>query len=125
MGLKSTTRKNSLLISRIESYATPGLPDVLCCSEDGAFSFMELKVVHGKSQKVALSGHQVAWQTRHSHANTFIVVRRANLDICVFLGASSTNLCVDGLDSVPALQVYSEPYDFEAFFALTCPVGKK
>ena len=110
-------------LTRLESWATPGVPDVLCCAEDGSFSFMELKVMHGKSKKVALSPHQVSWQTRHGHANSFVVVRDSSLDISVYMGRDSTDLCMDGVTAVQALEVFEEKggYDWQKFWGLTAP----
>ena len=108
-------------MTRLESWATPGVPDVLCCSEDGSFSFMELKVLHGKSKKVALSPHQVSWQCRHSHSNSFVVVRDSSLAISIYMGADSTDLRMDGITAIPALAIFEEPYDWDRFWALTAP----
>jgi len=84
---------------------------------------MELKVQHGKSKKVALSPHQVAWQTRHGHANSFVVVRGSDLALRVYMGADSTSLCMDGITAVPALEVFEEKggYDWQKFWQLTAP----
>ena len=120
-GLKTTGGKIEL--TRLESWATPGVPDVICCAEDGSFSFMELKVLHGTSRKVALSPHQVAWQTRNGHGNTFIVIRDSTLDIHVYLGSDSTDLRMDGVTAVEAVAVFSEPYDWTEFWRLTAPGG--
>ena len=84
---------------------------------------MELKVLHGKSRKVALSPHQVSWQTRNGHGNTFIVVRASDLALRVYMGSDSTDLCMDGLDAVAALAVFPEPYDWPEFWRLTAPSG--
>ena len=119
-GLKTTSRKIEL--TRLESWATPGVPDVLCCSESGSFSFMELKVMHGKSKKVALSPHQVAWQTANGHGNTFIVARSSDLDIGVYMGSRSVDLRMDGLDAVAALEIFpGPPYNWQKFWQLTAP----
>jgi len=84
---------------------------------------MELKVMHGKSKKVALSPHQVSWQTRHGHSNSFIVIRGSSLAISVYMGADSTSLCMDGIDAVEALEVFEEKggYDWQKFWGLTAP----
>jgi hypothetical protein len=108
-------------LTRLESWATPGVPDVLCCAENGAFSFLELKVLHGSSRKVGLSPHQVAWQTRHGHGNTFVVVRAADLALRVYLGSDGVDLRMDGVDAVEALEIFVEPYDWARFWELTCP----
>ena len=70
--LKKSGRK--IEATRIESWAVPGVPDVVFCSEDGNFSFLELKAAkaHGP---LALSPHQVSWLTRHGHSqNCFVVL---------------------------------------------------
>mgnify|MGYP001080215545 FL=1 len=82
---------------------------------------MELKVLHGKSRKVALSPHQVSWQTRNGHGNTFIVARDSTLALRIYMGSDSTDLCMDGLDSLEALAVLEEPYDWAEFWRLTAP----
>ena len=79
--------------------------------------------MHGQSKKVALSPHQVAWQTRHGHANSFVVVRGSDLDIHVYMGADSTALCMDGITAVEAVSVFEEPYDWQKFWQLTAPCG--
>ena len=117
--LKKT--KRSLTITRIESYATPGLPDVVCCAEDGSFSFMELKVIKS-GKKVNLSAHQVSWHSRHSHAPTFIVVRDRSLHIRVFSPEDAVELKMVGMDQVQPLGDFPEPYDWESFWALTAPL---
>ena len=120
-GLKTTGRRIEL--TRLESWATPGVPDVICCAEDGSFSFLELKVLHGKSRKVALSPHQVSWQTRNGHGRTYVVVRATDLGLRLYLGADCADLCLAGLDSVEAMAVFSEPYDWPEFWRLTAPGG--
>jgi hypothetical protein len=82
---------------------------------------MELKVIHGKSKKVALSPHQVAWQTRHGHANSYVVIRGSDLAIHVYRGADSTSLCMDGIDAVAAVSIFEEPYDWDKFWQSTAP----
>jgi len=84
---------------------------------------MELKVVHGKSRKVALSPHQVSWQTRNGHGRTYVVIRDSTLDLRVCLGSDSTDLCMDGIDAVAAVAVFPEPYDWPEFWRLTAPGG--
>ncbi len=116
-GLKTTSRWIEL--TRLEAWNLPGIPDVLACNEDGCFSFLELKVRHGK--KVKLSAHQVAWLSRHGHSHTYIIVRGPNLDINVYMGSDSVDLAMGDADAVEALETYSDPYDFEAFWALTAP----
>jgi len=119
-GLKSSGRK--IETTRLESWAIPGIPDVLLCAEDGAFSFLELKVTKGRTGKLDLSPHQVSWLSRHSRANCFIVVRDSSLDISLFNGSDAVDLRMDGPSAVSPLAVFSEPYDWESFFRLTSPL---
>ena len=118
-GLKRSERK--IETTRLESWAIPGVPDVLLCSESGVFSFLELKVTKGRSSKLNLSAHQCAWLSRHSGSPTFIVSRDSSLDLSVFCASDTIALRMDGVDSVEALAVFEEPYDWESFFALTSP----
>ena len=68
-----------------------------------------------------MSPHQVAWQTRHGHGNTFVVVRAADLALRVYLGSDGVDLRMDGVDAVEALEIFVEPYDWARFWELTCP----
>jgi len=78
--------------------------------------------MHGTSRKVALSPHQVAWQTANGHGNTFIVTRSSDLDLRVYMGSDSVSLRLDGVAAVEALSVFKEPYDWKEFFKLTAPI---
>jgi hypothetical protein len=119
-GLKRSGRK--IETTRLESWAIPGVPDVLLCSEIGVFSFLELKVTKSKAGKLGLSPHQCAWLSRHTNGPAFIVVRDSSLDIRVFAGSDAVDLRMDGLAAVSPLAVFEEPYDWEEFFQLTSPV---
>ena len=118
-GLGKSGRK--IETTRLESWAIPGVPDVLVCSESGRFSFWELKAHKGKG-KLDLSPHQVSWLSRHSEAPVFIVVRDGSLAISVFAGRDAVDLRMDGVAAVEPLAVFEEPYDWPAFFALTAPI---
>ena len=119
-GLKTTGRK--IETSRLESWALPGLPDVLLCSEHGDFSFIELKYTRARAGKLDLSPHQVAWLSRHSHSNSYVVLRDGGLGIRVFAAADAVDLRLGDFATVSALGVYTEPYDWPEFFQLTCPL---
>jgi len=121
-GLKRSGRK--IETTRLESWAIPGVPDVLLCSEGGVFSFLELKVTKSGIGKLGLSPHQCSWLSRHSNGPCFIVVRDSSLDIRVYRGSDAVDLRMDGLAAVAALAVFTEPYDWEAFFRLTSPVKR-
>tara|TARA_R100001143_G_C3340447_1_gene123969 strand:+ start:466 stop:822 length:357 start_codon:yes stop_codon:yes gene_type:complete len=118
--MKSSGR--SIETTRLESWAVPGVPDVLLCAESGRFSFLELKVVRDGSRKLALSAHQCAWLSRHAGSPSFVVVRDRSLAISVFDGAAAVDLRMDGFSAVAPLAVFEEPYDWEEFLKLTCPL---
>ena len=119
LGLQKTKTRR-IETTRLESWATPGVPDVMLCAENGAFCFLELKVV--KHKKINLSPHQCAWLSRHGHANTWIVSRDSSLVISCYRGADVVELRMGGLSAVQPTASFAEPYDFEAFFSLICPL---
>ena len=119
-GLSSTSRK--IETTRLESWAIPGVPDVLLCSESGRFSFLELKATKRRAGKIDLSPHQCSWLSRHSGGPCFIIVRDPSLDISVYSGADAVSLRMDGVAAVEALSVFKEPYDWKEFFKLTAPI---
>ena len=134
--LKQGDRK--IEAARIESWAVPGVPDVVLCSEDGQFSFLELKAAkaHGP---LSLSPHQVSWLTRHGHSKNCFVVLWApvlldnshthhtyfstRMGLHLYPGSDATELRMDGTSKVAATAIFEGPaYDWESFFALTCPL---
>ena len=67
-------KKNITQISftRLESWASAGVPDLLCYNKKGKFFTIELKVE--KRKKLTFSPHQIAFHIRHPH-NTFILAK--------------------------------------------------
>jgi len=67
-------KKNIKQISftRLESWASAGVPDLLCYNEKGKFFTIELKVE--KRKKLIFSPHQIAFHMKHS-SNTFILAK--------------------------------------------------
>ncbi len=118
-GLRKTKRK--IETTRLESWATPGVPDVLLCNEDGLFSFIELKVVKRRASKVDLSPHQCAWLSRHGHSSSFVVVREPNLNINVFAAADVVDLRLEKFSDCEPIEVFGNPYDWEEIFRLLSP----
>ena len=56
------------IVTRIESYATPGFPDCIIYHNDLGFFTIELKVVHRSKRgigSVLISPLQMAWHTLH------------------------------------------------------------
>ena len=118
--MRTTDRK--IETTRLESWALPGVPDVLLCGESGVFSFLELKAQKSSVGKVDLSPHQCAWLSRHSAGPAFIIVRDGSLAISVYTAADAVDLRMDGLAAVSPLATFEEPYDWETFFLLTSPL---
>ena len=56
--------------TRLESWASLGVPDLLCYNKNHAFFTIELKVVN--REKIALSPHQIAFHVKHPK-NSFIL----------------------------------------------------
>jgi Holliday junction resolvase len=67
-------KKNIKQISftRLESWASAGVPDLLCYNEKGKFFTIELKVE--KRKKLIFSPHQIAFHMKHFN-NTFILAK--------------------------------------------------
>ena len=65
-------KKNITQISftRLESWASAGVPDLLCYNKSGKFFTIELKVTKGNLFR--FSPHQISFHVRHPH-NTFIL----------------------------------------------------
>ena len=65
-------KKNITQISftRLETWASAGVPDLLCYNKNGKFFTIELKVTKGKYP--ILSPHQISFHVRHP-MNTFIL----------------------------------------------------
>ena len=56
------------LVSRIESYATPGFPDCVVFHRDTGFFTLELKIVRRNKKgvgRVLVSPLQIAWNVKH------------------------------------------------------------
>ena len=102
--------------TRLETWAVAGVPDVVICDVGGHYHFIELKSISGNV--VNLSGHQVAWMTRHAHASAWIFVRKnatKTLPAKYFLyhATQAVNLKFDGL-SVDSMYSSEDP-NFEKF----------
>ena len=93
------------IVSRLESYVTPGFPDCLVFHKDTGFFTLELKVL-GSNNKVTLSPFQIAWNMRHATAGaqSYILV---NLplrgEVKLFHGCKTKELGQSTVDQVPGL----------------------
>ena len=65
--VKTLLDDGNYVVSRLESYVTPGFPDCLIYHRDTGFFTLELKVL-GSNNKVTLSPFQIAWNMRHAIA---------------------------------------------------------
>lgn len=59
-------------LTRLESWASAGVPDVLAYNNNGTFFTIELKVTTGK--KIRFSPHQISFHMRHP-TNTFVLAK--------------------------------------------------
>jgi hypothetical protein len=85
-------KKNIKEISftRLESWASAGVPDLLCCNKNGKFFTVELKVSKGNS--IRFSPHQIAFHVKHPH-NTFILKKALGpCDIKLYAGSDILKL---------------------------------
>ena len=93
------------IVSRLESYVTPGFPDCLVFHKDTGFFTLELKVL-GSNNKVTLSPFQIAWNMRHAlaGAQSYILV---NLplkgEVKLFHGCKTKDLGANHIFNVPGL----------------------
>ena len=93
------------IVSRLESYVTPGFPDCLIYHKDTGFFTVELKVL-GSNNKVTLSPFQIAWNMRHAlvGAQSYILVRLPVDDrVKLFHGCKTKDLGQNTIDIVPGL----------------------
>jgi hypothetical protein len=106
----------SLRFTRLESWASLGVPDLVVCSERGKFYFVELKTTKGSA--VRLSPHQVSWMTQHKHAPTYIFVHTKDADIFVYAGEQAIELLDRGLLLKPQFK-FSNPVNWQELLDLT------
>ena len=96
------------LISRIESYVTPGFPDCIVFHKKLGFFTLELKIVQANN-KIRMSPLQTAWNKWYSGygAPVFILVNLPKAQggprVKLFSGAVAQDLRQNGIDSVPGL----------------------
>jgi len=99
--------KEHYLVSRIESYATPGFPDCVVFHRDTGFFTLELKIVRRNKKgvgKVMISPLQLAWNTIHviSGAPVYTLVNDpGHRTVKLFSSAKLQELRDMDYDSVP------------------------
>ena len=93
--------------TRLENWASFGTPDLLGYTCRGHFFTVELKVA--KSNKVAISPHQVAWHMSHP-SGSFVLVRyldkkiKKNFTCSLYQGSEILNLVRLGLVHEPVFR---------------------
>ena len=93
------------IVSRLESYVTPGFPDCLVFHKDIGFFTLELKVL-GSNNKVTLSPFQIAWNMRHALAGApsyILVSLPVSGTVKLFHGCKTKDLGQNTVFNVPGL----------------------
>ena len=93
------------IVSRLESYVTPGFPDCVIFHNVTGFFTIELKVLQSNN-RITLSPFQIAWNMRHAMAGaqSYILVRGLpNATIKMFHGCKTKELGHSTVDQVPGL----------------------
>jgi len=106
---------DKFIVTRIESYATPGFPDCIIYHNDLGFFTIELKVVHRSKRgigKVLISPLQAAWHLLHTMhgAPVYILVYDPGKRIVnLFEGDKLPKLRSNSFDDVVTEAIYSGP----------------
>ena len=103
--VKTLLEGGDYIVSRLESYVTPGFPDCLIFHKDVGFFTLELKVVQS-SNKVLLSPFQIAWNMRHALAGSqsyILVSLPVSGTVKLFHGCKTKDLGANNVFSVPGL----------------------
>ena len=93
------------VVSRLESYVTPGFPDCLIYHKDTGFFTLELKVIQSNN-RISLSPFQIAWNMKHAMlgAPSYILVNLVQGgEVKLFHGCKTKDLGHMTLDQVPGL----------------------
>ena len=101
--------------TRIESWASPGVPDVNGCAEFGEF-WIELKVI--KNNRIKLSPQQIAWHTLRTRAGgrSFILAREAaKTPLILFSGEQAKDLHDKKISEISPMVKIEHPYDWGRF----------
>lgn len=98
--------------TRVESWASPGIPDVNGCAEFGEF-WIELKVI--KNNRIKLSPHQIAWHTLRTRAGgrSYILAREAaRTPLILFSGKQAKELHDKKINEISPMASIDHPYDW-------------
>ena len=103
--LKTLLDDGSYVVSRLESYVTPGFPDCLIYHKDTGFFTLELKVIQSNN-RISLSPFQIAWNMKHAMigAQSYILVKLPDKEeVKLFHGCKTKDLGHMTVDQVPGL----------------------
>ena len=103
--LKTLLDDGEYIVSRLESYVTPGFPDCLIFHNVTGFFTLELKVIQSNN-KISLSPFQIAWNMKHAMlgAPSYILVSLAQRgEVKLFHGCKTKDLGHSSMDLVPGL----------------------
>ena len=110
-------------MTRLETWATPGVPDVVIQDELGLFHFVELKHTGGRA--IELSPHQVTWMDLHKNGSAWILVRQSKAKqtdtVRVYHASKAIDVRMEGTDCPPDLFVEA-PYNWDEIMGLICPI---
>ena len=93
------------IVSRLESYVTPGFPDCLIFHNVTGFFTLELKVIQC-NKKCIISPFQRAWNLRHANAGAPVYILVGGLKgnrVKLFQGTQTKELGQRAVDLVPGL----------------------
>ena len=123
--LKTYLDGGGYIVSRLESYVTPGFPDCLVFHKQTGFFTVELKVV-GSNNKVTVSPFQIGWNMRHATAGSqsYILVNLPLAEqVKLFHGCKTKELSEKTVFQVPGL--YEGPLKDLDFVKLLSPQTPK
>ena len=122
--MKKRAKARKLNWTRLETWAMPGVPDIVIQDASGNFHFIELK--HTGSNAVDLRPHQVSWLSKHSHGSVWVLGRqqRTNMDepkLLLFAGSDAVGLKMEGLTKIEPIFECDSPFNWDALLDLICP----
>ena len=103
--LRTLLDDGEYVVSRLESYVTPGFPDCLIYHKDTGFFTIELKIAQ-PNNKIILSPFQIAWNMKHAMmgSQSYILVSLpVEGEVKLFHGCKTKDLGHMTVDQVPGL----------------------
>jgi len=103
--LKKLLSNGEYIVSRLESYVTPGFPDCIIFHNVTGFFTLELKVIQCNN-KCIISPFQRAWNLRHANAGAPVYILVGGLKdnrVKLFHGSQTKELGQRAVDQVPGL----------------------